>query len=341
MEFSPITKSEVEKMTKKISLDSIKAYIKKQDWKKILRQSIMVFLSAFILAVAVELFIANFELVSGGVTGISIALEHICKNAFPQHEFLDAEFWITIFTWVFFFIGLLFLGKEFAIKTLLFTILYPGCIYMVQGFIGLEIFGGYFTSIAVPGNDKYQIGLILAAVVGGALVGLAIAIAFMAGSSTGGVDIISYAICKFFPKLKISKITLLIDATIVVLGMFAMKDFVLSLLGIISAAVTSFMIDKVFLGGSRAFIAQIVSEKTEEIRIAIRDDMDRTSTIIDCVGGYSGEDKKLVMVSFTMSQYALLMSIIDKVDKTAFVTIHRAHEINGLGFSIEKRKKNH
>jgi hypothetical protein len=46
------------------------------------------------------------------------------------------------------------------------------------------------------------------------------------------------------------------------------------------------MIDKVFLGGSRAFIAQIISEKTEEIRIAIRDDMDRTSTIIDCVGGY-------------------------------------------------------
>ena len=121
--------------------------------------------------------------------------------------------------------------------------------------------------------------------------------------------------------------------------MFVIQDFVISLLGIISAAVTSFMIDKVFLGGSRAFIAQIVSEKPEEIRAAIRDDMDRTSTIIDCVGGYSGESKKLIMVSFTMSQYALLMSIIDNVDKSAFVTIHRAHEINGLGFSIEKRVK--
>lgn len=327
-------------MSKKISFDTLISYIKKQDWKKILRQSIMVFLSAFILAVAVELFIANFGLVSGGITGISIALEHVCKKALSQYEFLDAEFWITIFTWLFFFIGLIFLGKEFALKTLLFTILYPGCIYTVRGFIELEVFGGYFTSISEVGSDKYQIGLILAAVVGGALVGLAIAIAFMAGSSTGGVDIISYAICKFFPKLKISRMTLLIDATIVVLGMFAMQDFVLSLLGIISAAVTSFMIDKVFLGGSRAFIAQIVSEKTEEIRVAIRDDMDRTSTIIDCVGGYSGENKKLVMVSFTMSQYALLMSIIDRIDKTAFVTIHRAHEINGLGFSIEKRQKN-
>lgn len=70
-------------MSEKISYKSLMSYIKKQDWKKILRQSIMVFLSAFILAVAVELFIANFGLVSGGVTGISITLEHICNRALP------------------------------------------------------------------------------------------------------------------------------------------------------------------------------------------------------------------------------------------------------------------
>jgi uncharacterized membrane-anchored protein YitT (DUF2179 family) len=126
--------------------------------------------------------------------------------------------------------------------------------------------------------------------------------------------------------------TLLIDATIVVAGMFS-QDFVISLLGIISAAVTSFMIDKVFLGGSRAFIAQIVSEKHEDIRNAIRDEMDRTSTIFDCVGGYSGEDKKMLMVSFTMRQYSELINIINKHDKNAFVTIHVAHEISGEGWT--------
>jgi uncharacterized membrane-anchored protein YitT (DUF2179 family) len=238
---------------------------------------------------------------------------------------------------VFFFVGLIFVGKAFAMKTLLFTISYPGCLYLVEHFLGLEFFGDYFTKIADETYGKYQIGLILAATVGGALVGLAIAIAFMADSSTGGVDIISYAICKFFPKLRLSRVTLIIDAIIVISGMFVISDFVKSLLGIISAAVTSFVIDKVFLGGSRAFIAQIVSEKHEDIRTAIRDEMDRTSTIFDCVGGYSGENKKMVMVSFTMSQYAKLMSIIDRIDPQCFVTVHRAHEIGGLGFSIEKR----
>ena len=319
--------------------EEVVSFLKKQDYKKLLRQSLMIIASAFLLALAVELFIANFGLVSGGVTGVSIVLNELSHKLFSPEtaDFLNTEFWITLFTWVFFFVGLFVVGKAFAMKTLLFTIVYPVCLYIVKMFLGLEFFGDYFTKISDEAYGKYQIGLILAATVGGALVGLAIAIAFMADSSTGGVDIISYAICKIFPKLRLSRITLLIDAVIVISGMFVINDFVKSLLGIISAAVTSFVIDKVFLGGSRAFIAQIVSDKNEDICTAIRDEMDRTSTIFDCVGGYSGEDKKMVMVSFTMTQYAQLMSIIDRIDPQCFVTVHRAHEIGGLGFSIEKR----
>ncbi len=321
-------------MKRKITRDDIVNFLKKQDYKKMIRQGIMILASAFVLALAVELFIAKFKLVSGGVTGIAIVLAELFEKT---NNALNAEFWITLLTWVFFFLGFIFVGKKFALKTLLFTIVYPVCLHIVKLFLEWEFFGDYFSKISEPTNETYQVGLVLAAVVGGALVGLAIAISFMADSSTGGVDIISLAICKFFPKIKLSHVTLIIDASIVVAGMFATQDFVKSLLGIISAAVTSFMIDKVFLGGSRAFIAQIVSEKHEDVRTAIRDELDRTSTIFDCIGGYSGENKKMVMVSFTMSQYAQLMSILDRIDSQCFVTVHRAHEIGGLGFSIEKR----
>jgi uncharacterized membrane-anchored protein YitT (DUF2179 family) len=61
--------------------------------------------------------------------------------------------------------------------------------------------------------------------------------------------------------------------------------------------------------------------------------MSRTTTIVDAVGGYSGENKKLVMVSFNMRQYPVFTQIISSIDKNAFVTIHRAHEINGEGWT--------
>ena len=82
-----------------------------------------------------------------------------------------------------------------------------------------------------------------------------------------------------------------------------------------------------------SFTAQIVSDKCDELNVAIRKEVKRTSTIINVVGGYSGENKKMLMVTFTMPQYAALRNVLNKVDKTAFVSIHRAHEINGEGWT--------
>ena len=101
------------------------------------------------------------------------------------------------------------------------------------------------------------------------------------------------------------------------------------------------MIDKLFLGESSAFIAHIVSDKYEEINRAVIDRMARTTTIVDAVGGYSGENKKLVIVTFDMRQYPLFANLISSIDSNAFIAVHRAHEINGQGwtYAVEELPK--
>ena len=108
---------------------------------------------------------------------------------------------------------------------------------------------------------------------------------------------------------------------------------VVSLLGITSAFICAIVIDKIFLGETKAFIAQIITPKYEEINNEVISRLDRTTTIIDCLGGYSKENKKIVMVSFSVREYRDLISIVSIYDKDAFITIHRAHEINGLGWN--------
>ena len=125
----------------------------------------------------------------------------------------------------------------------------------------------------------------------------------------------------------------LIDAITVLLGMFVLHNLILTLLGIISASVGAIVIDKIFIGRSQAFTAQIVSDKYEELNLAIREQIHRTTTIISATGGYSGTRKTVLMVTFTMRQYADLMNVIKHIDNTAFVSISRAHEINGEGFT--------
>ena len=75
------------------------------------------------------------------------------------------------------------------------------------------------------------------------------------------------------------------------------------------------------------------NECYEEINKEILGKIDRGSTIIDVVGGYTGTSKKMIMVSFTVNQYAEILNIIHKKDKNAFVTIHQAHEITGEGWT--------
>ena len=123
------------------------------------------------------------------------------------------------------------------------------------------------------------------------------------------------------------------DATIVICGMFAIGDLVLTMLGIVAAFVCAIAVDKIFLGESSAFIAQVISEKCDDISRTIIRQMNRTTTISNVIGGYTGKERKMIMVTFSVRQYAIFSAIVSSIDKNAFVTLHRAHEISGDGWT--------
>jgi uncharacterized membrane-anchored protein YitT (DUF2179 family) len=93
------------------------------------------------------------------------------------------------------------------------------------------------------------------------------------------------------------------------------------------------MVDKVFLGSNRSFIAHIISDKHEEINREIIDRVKRGTTVVNATGGYTGMERKMIIVSFTVNQYAEILGAVHAIDKNAFVTIHQAHEISGEGWT--------
>ncbi len=300
--------------------ESGKAYI-----YTIIKNLFLVVIGTLVLSFGTAIFILPFELVVGGISGMAIIADSLLPDGL-----LSIDIIITIITWTLFLLGLIILGKNFALKTLVSTVIYPISLSLFLRLASPNVFGGFF---CLKASAYTELSLFLAATVGGAFIGAGCAITFLGGGSTGGVDIIAFTICKFFRRLKSSVVIFIIDASIIILGMFAVRDIVLTLLGILSALLSAMVVDKIFLGTSRAFIANIVTEKYEEINQQIIEKLERTTTIFSVTGGYTGEEKKILMVSFTMTQYATLMNIIKKVDKKAFITIHPAHEINGEGWT--------
>lgn len=301
--------------------------ITKKDAVHQLKNMFLVIFGTAVLAFGTAVFIEPYNLVTGGVSGLAIVL-----TEFIPLE-LDFNFYYTVLTWVLFFLGLMLLGKDFAIKTLLSTVFCPVFVSLFSHLVEKQTLNGMF----VMQNSQYQdIAVLLAAVCGGACVGAGCAITFIAGGSTGGVDILAFLLIKVFKRIKSSHLIFAIDAAIVVMGFFV-NDIVISLLGIISAFICAAVIDRVFLGNEQAYVAQIVSEKSAEISRGVIERLDRTATIVDVVGAYSGEDKKMMIVSFSMREYSDLMAIINKEDPQAFMTISRAHENHGEGWTRAKK----
>lgn len=303
----------------------------KRDVFRTAKNVLIIIVGTLILAFGTSLFMLPYDLVTGGVSGYAIVLSQIIPP-----EILSVELIITILTWTMFFLGLIVLGKSFAMKTLISTIVYPIGVALFSNITNENFLGGFFN---LNTSEYSGVGVLLAALFSGVLVGLGCALSFLGGGSTGGVDVIAFVICKMFKRLRSSVVIFVVDASAVLLGMFVIKDFVISLLGIVSAFVAALVVDKVFIGGSKAFVAHIVTEKPEEINKLVIEKLDRTSTVIEAKGGYSGADKKILMVSFSMNEYAELMNIINKTDKDAFMTVNQAHAINGEGWTRYEKKK--
>lgn len=298
--------------------------MKQEAWNQT-RNILLVVVGTFILAFGTAVFLLPFDLVAGGMSGMAIVIDAIIKA-----EFVTVDIIITILTWTLFLLGFLIFGKAFAAKTLVSAIVYPIGITLFLKLTDPNVLGGVF---CLRESGYSELPLVIAATVGGALVGVGCAVTFFSGGSTGGTDIIAFVICKVFKRLKSSTAIFLIDVIIILLGVFATKDLILSLLGIVSAMISAVVIDKIFLGGSSAFVAQIITDNGEEINRAVIEQMDRSTTILNAIGGYSKKEKQMLTVSFHMRQYTLLMDIVRRADPSAFVIVSRAHEINGEGWT--------
>lgn len=308
-----------------------------------IKNVLMVIVGSVILGLGTGVFLVPFNIIAGGVTGIGIAVNQWLEPIVPTAllEFVAGfglemmDIYVAVLTWGMFFLGLFVLGKNFAIKTLVSSIFYPLFFTLSSKLISTDFMDGFLN---LQNSDYPQLALLLAAVCGGGLVGAGCAITFMGGGSTGGVDIIALSICKFVKKAKSSVVIFLVDASVVIMGMFALKNFTLSLIGIASAMVCAVVVDHLFVGSSKAYKAEIISDKADIMNTEVRNRLNRTTTFISAVGGYSGEPKKMIMITFTIREYNEVLNIINTVDKDAFVTITSAHEINGEGWTFNTKK---
>lgn len=160
------------------------------------KEIIYLSVSSFLTALAVRLFFIEYSLTPGGITGLSITLSAILH--------LPIDLISLCISVPLLIVSYFFLGNRFAFKTIFVTITIPLFLRIVP-------------QIHLVNN------ILLAAVIGGILVGISITIAIWNECATGGTDTIAYLIRHFFKNWELSKIIFVIDM-IIVLSSFTISN---------------------------------------------------------------------------------------------------------------------
>ncbi len=271
-------------------------------------------LGAAIYCVGFAWFIAPNHIGFGGVTGIAQVINTICP---------DLPIGVLVFGMN---VPLFFLGWRFLGGQLLLSSLFA---------MGLTSFGlDLFSSVRVfpPMEDT-----LLAAIFGGAIVGAALGLVFLQGATTGGSDLAARLVKLKLTWLPLGKVLLALDLTVVIAVALAFRDLYAALYGIVAMVVSSWMTDTVLYGLDRTKVAYIISDRPDQVLHILTHDLGRGVTILRGQGGWSGEEKRVLLCAFRQRMIFPIKRAVKETDPDAFLIVCDAREILGDGFGTYSR----
>ena len=179
---------------------------------------------------------------------------------------------------------------------------------------------------------------LLAALYGGAMMGAGVGLVFSQGATTGGTDIVGKLLKLKFPWLSTGKLVMVPDMAVVVLAAAVFGTVNAALYGLIQMYLLGKAMDVVLYGGDTARVAYIITDRWEEVSRRLLE-MDRGVTILHGQGGYTGVEKRVLLVAFKEREIVPIKGMLRKIDPTAFFIVCDAHEIFGEGFGDYQKEE--
>lgn len=273
--------------------------------KHLIKRIIEFIFGCLIVALGYNLFIAPNKLVPKGVGGVAIILNSI-------FGFNNSMIIFTLNA-ILLIVSLIFLGKEKTKATVFGSLLFPVFIRLTEN-----------ANIWLQINSSE---LLLSSIFGGLIYGFGTGLIFRAGFTTGGTDILNQIASKYL-KISIGKSMLFTDGLIVISsGLFlGINNMLYSILGLY---ITSIISDKVVLGISdnKAFL--IITDKEEEVKKYIIEELKHGVTVLNAKGGYKKENETVLMTVLPTKEYYHLKEGIHRIDKDVFYIITDTYEVFG------------
>ena len=256
-------------------------------------------------------FILPSGVIMGGATGVGIVLARFIP--------LDTATIVLCVNLMALALGWAVLGWRFVVATIASSLLYP-------------IFLG--AAQRIPGIDQLTADPLLAALLGGGLVGIAVGLVMRVGSSTGGTDVVNLVLHKW-THIPVSAAVYLTD--IVIMGAQALfSDPEQILYGVVLLVVETIALDRVMLLGQSQTQLFVVSSQYEKLRQKCLTELQAGTTMVYIETGRTRTLQRGVLCVIPPRKLYAAQALIQSVDPHAFLTITQIKEVRGQGFSSER-----
>ena len=271
--------------------------------KAMIQEFLMITLATIITGAGVFFFLMPSNLAVGSISGLAI----VVANFIP----LPISTITMIFNAGLLVIGFALIGKEFGGKTVYTSLLLPVVIGVFE-----KMFPTYVSMTADPFLD--MLGYMF-------VTGVGLAMLFNRNASSGGLDIVAKLLNKFLHMDLGTAMAL--PGMVVALSAAFVYDAKIVFLSVLGTYLQGIIIDHFIFGFDMKKRVCIVSEKEEEIRQFILNELHSGATIYEAIGAYNFKKRTEIITIVDKNEYAKLMTFIEKIDSEAFVTIYTVHRV--------------
>lgn len=261
----------------------------------------------FVMAVAISCFVSPAQMVPGGISGLSILVNYLIGVPVGTMN-MAFNIPLLLLAWR-------FLGRKFTLKTL-------RSVFIQSVMIDLSA-----AWLPVYTGDR-----IMAALFGGIGMGVGLALVFMRGSTTGGGDIVSRLIQLRCRHISIGKLMFAVDVGVLLLSVAVFRNIESGLYGMINIYTSGRVLDSILYGLDTGKVLLVISDQNRQIADRIMETLERGVTFLRGVGGWSGEDKRVLLCAVRAAQCYRVEEIVRGIDPEAFLIVMEANEIAGEGF---------
>lgn len=263
-----------------------------------------------LVAAALSVFTVPNDIAPGGVSGLATALAHITP--------VRVSIWSLLLNVPLLLMAWRMLGVRSLVMTLISTVL-------LSLFIDLW-------DMLLP---AYTNNALLASVFGGALSGFGVGLLFLRGISTGGTDLLALLLKKPFPNISSGALLLIADAAVVAVAVLVFRDIEVALYSAITIVISSKVIDALAQGVDYAKVIYTVTTHGDAVIRALNEYTDRGCTAVPAFGGYTGDDKSIIITVTRRNVLSQTLRVIKLADPNAFTFVIDSTEVHGEGFKSD------